>query len=83
MAQITFPKETRDGLLALIKRFAAEELEEDWGDLRASRLLDFVLKEIAPSVYNQAARDSQKVLQERLDEMAETVYVPEFAFWRR
>lgn len=38
--------------LASLRRFCAEELEIDLGDVQARQLLKFVLKKIAPTTYN-------------------------------
>ena len=51
--------ETEKRLVASIKRFFEEEMDEPIGDLKALRVLDFCLREIAPSVYNQAIADAQ------------------------
>ena len=51
--------ETEKRLVASIKRFFDEEMDEPIGELKALRLLDFCLREIAPSVYNQAIADAQ------------------------
>ena len=51
---IALPPETTKQVLASIKRYVAEHLEQEIGDLQAGLLLDYVLKEIGPTVYNQA-----------------------------
>jgi uncharacterized protein (DUF2164 family) len=56
---ITVPQDASKQLLASIKRYFAEHLEQDIGDLKASMLLDYVLKEIGPTIYNQAIVDAQ------------------------
>lgn len=80
---IELSKETRARLVASIRRYAREELDEEMGDLKADLLLDFVLREVAPSVYNQAVADAQRHLAARLEEMSGVVYEPEFAYWPR
>ena len=54
--------DTEKRLVASIKRFFEEEMDEPIGDLKALRVLDFCLREIAPSVYNQAIADAQAYL---------------------
>jgi len=56
---ITLTPDTTKRLHGSIKRFAAEHLDEEMGDLKANLLLDFVLKEIGPSIYNTAIADAQ------------------------
>ncbi|WP_051534356.1 DUF2164 domain-containing protein [Deefgea rivuli] len=44
-------------LHASIQRYCSEELDTDIGELQASFLLDFILREIGPHIYNQAISD--------------------------
>ena len=78
---ITLPPETRKQLVASIKRYAAENLDEAIGDLKAGLLLDFCLKEIGPVVYNQAIADAQAYFQERAVDLEGVCYEKEFTFW--
>jgi len=66
---ITLQPETKTQLLDSIKRYVAENLDQDIGDLKAGLLLDYVLQEIAPSVYNQAIQDAQRYFQERATDL--------------
>ena len=50
---IQLSQEVRKQLRASIKRYALENLEHDIGDLKADMLLEYFLKEIGPTVYNQ------------------------------
>lgn len=70
-------------LLGSIKRFFAEELEEDIGDLKAMRVLEFCMREIGPSVYNQAIADAQTYVEERLSDLGGVKFEPEFDYWKR
>jgi uncharacterized protein (DUF2164 family) len=78
---ITLPPDTLKRMHASIRRYAAENLDEEIGDLKAALLLDFVLKEIAPSVYNQAIADAQTYVQGRLADLEAICYAEEFSFW--
>jgi uncharacterized protein (DUF2164 family) len=78
---ITLPSEKTKQLLASIKRYAAENLDEDIGDLKAGMLLDFCLVEIGPAVYNKAIADAQAYFQERAIDLEGVCYEPEFSFW--
>lgn len=53
---IRLPDPTRQELLASIQRYFIEERGEEIGDLQATFFLDFVLREVGPSIYNQAIR---------------------------
>jgi uncharacterized protein (DUF2164 family) len=70
-------------LLGSIKRFFAEELDTDIGDLKAMRVLDYFVQEIGPSVYNQAIADAQTYFSEKVSDLSGVSYEPEFDFWKR
>ena len=46
---IKISKETRKELVASIRRYFAENMDDEIGDLKASLLLDFALQEIGPA----------------------------------
>jgi uncharacterized protein (DUF2164 family) len=69
-------------LIASLKRYAAEHLDEDVGDLKASLLLDYVLKEIGPVIYNRAIADAQSYFQGRVADLEGVCYEPEFTYWK-
>ncbi len=79
---IKIPKETEKALLVSIRRFFAETLEEEIGDLKAQLVLDYCLREIGPTVYNAAVRDSQAYLQERVADLDGTCFEPELTYWK-
>ena len=67
--------------LSSIRRFTAEHLDEEVGDLKAQLLLEFVLKEIGPSIYNRAIGDAQKYFQERTLDLEGVCHEKEFGYW--
>jgi uncharacterized protein (DUF2164 family) len=78
---ISLPDVARKQSIASIKRYVAEELDQDIGDLKAALLLDFILKEIAPTIYNGAIVDAQTFLRDRVADLDGACAVPEFAYW--
>jgi uncharacterized protein (DUF2164 family) len=68
-------------LIASIRRFFADEMEDDIGDLKAARVLEFFVKEIGPSVYDQAIADAQAFLQDKVSDLGGVHYEPEFNYW--
>ena len=67
--------------IASIRRYFEEELDQDIGDLKAGNILEFIIKEIAPSVYNHAIEDAQTYLRDRVADLDGACAVPEFAYW--
>jgi uncharacterized protein (DUF2164 family) len=69
--------------VASIRRYFMEHLEQELGDLQARLLLEFVLKEIGPSVYNAAIADAQIWMRDRVADLESVCYAPEFTYWPR
>lgn len=79
---ITLSPEATKQLVASIKRFTAEHLDEEVGDLKAAMFLDFCLAEVGAVVYNQAIADAQTYFQARTADLEGVCYQPEFAYWK-
>ena len=78
---ITLSPETTRLLHASVKRYLAENLDQDVGDLKAGLFLDFCLKEIGPVVYNRAIADAQAYFQARVTDLEGVCYEREFTSW--
>jgi len=70
-------------LIGSIKRFFAESMNEDIGDLKALLVLDFCMREIGPTIYNQAIADAQTYFQDRASELGGVRFEAEFDFWKK
>ena len=80
---IKLPAETERLLIGSVKRFLREHEYEGPGDLQAMTMLEFCLKEIGPSIYNQAITDAQLFMQHRVKELDTSCFEPEFGYWRK
>ena len=80
-ASIELPDVARAQSVASIKRYLAEELELDVGELKAGLMLDFILKEVAPTVYNTAIGDAQAFIRDRVADLDGACTVVEFGYW--
>jgi uncharacterized protein (DUF2164 family) len=80
---IKLQKETEKYLLGAIKRFVAENLDAEIGDLKASIFLEFCVREIGPTIYNQAIADAQSYIQEKAADLSGIRYEAEFAYWKK
>jgi len=78
---ITLSPEIRKQLVASIKRYAVENLDEEIGDLKAGLLLDYCLQEIGPVVYNQAIVDAQSYFTGRVADLEGVCHEEEFGYW--
>ncbi|MCG6921808.1 MAG: DUF2164 domain-containing protein [Acidobacteria bacterium] len=79
---ITLLPETEKRLYVSIKRFFAEKLDDDIGDLKARLVLDYCLREIGPTIYNQAIADAQAWMQGKVADLDGSRFEPEFNFWK-
>ena len=77
---IEISKDVRNSLIASIKQYFLEELDQSIGDLKATLILGFILKEIGPFIYNQAVHDVQTRMQEIISELDGTCFEPESSF---
>ena len=80
---IKLQQEVERRLLTSIQRYCAENMDEEAGELKARLLLDFCLREIAPSVYNQAILDAQAAMQDKIAEVETVCYETEFGYWKK
>ena len=78
---ITLSPDATKQLHISIKRYFAEHLDQDIGDLKAGMLLDYCLKEIGPTVYNRAIADAQKYFEGRVVDLEGVCYEKEFGYW--
>ena len=80
---IKLKKEAEERLITSIKRYFREKLDEDIGDLKASLVLEYFIKEIAPTIYNIAIGDAQAYINERIADLDGTCFEQEFTYWKR
>ena len=80
---IELSKEARQEALASLQRYFQENLEQEIGNLAAGALLNFILEEVGPSIYNKGVADAQEHLQARVSELDSEVFEAEFQYWRK
>ena len=77
---IKLPKPTEQRLIASLRRYCAENLQEI-GELQATLLLDFCLREVGPAVYNQAVSDAQAWVLDKVTDVSASCFEPEGSYW--
>ena len=80
---ISLSPEAREEAIASLQTYSQQNFDEQLGNLAASSLLDFILEEIGPSIYNWAIADVQERLQARIMEIDVELHEEEFAYWGR
>lgn len=83
MATIELPKQARADAIASLQRYFEENMSEPLGNLSAGLLLDFIVEEIGPAIYNQAVADAQLRMQSRVADLSGELYADEFQYWPR
>jgi uncharacterized protein (DUF2164 family) len=79
---VILPDDASARIVSSLKRYFKEQREEDLGDLQAKLLLDFILQEIAPTIYNAAITDAQTYVRDRVADLDGACFEPEFGYWR-
>jgi len=80
---IKLQKDTESYLVGSIKRFFEQNLDTDIGDLKATMVLEFCVREIGPSIYNQAIADAQAYFQDKAADLGGSRFEAEFDYWRK
>ena len=80
---IELTKEAKQTALESLQKYFAENMEEPLGNLAGGALLNFILEEIGPSLYNKGVADAQERMQVRISELDYEVQADEFPYWRK
>ncbi|ADN77736.1 Protein of unknown function DUF2164 [Ferrimonas balearica DSM 9799] len=71
---ITLEPAQRQAMLGRLSDYFEQELDRDLGQFEAEFLLDFLLKTLGPTIYNQGLQDAQALLQPRMELVLESLY---------
>jgi len=82
MVTLELNKQQRTEAIASMQRYFTENLDPI-GDLPAGLLLNFILEELGPVIYNQAITDAQTRLAQRVADLNGELFVDEFQYWPR
>jgi len=67
--EIELKKETREVLIENLKRYFWKERDEEITNLGAELMLDFIVNDIGPYIYNKAIEDSHAYMNERIEDL--------------
>ncbi|MCO1602243.1 DUF2164 domain-containing protein [Desulfosporosinus nitroreducens] len=67
--EIDLKKEVREVLTEDLKRHFWNERDEELSNLGAELLLDFIINNIGPYIYNQGIEDSYAYMSERIEDL--------------
>ena len=75
--RIRLSDERRKALVEEIQAYFRDQHDDDIGELKASLILDFFVKQLGPSVYNQAIKDALGFMRDKLVDLEGEFYEPE------
>lgn len=67
--EIELKKEIREVLIENLKKYYWNDRDEELSNLGAELLLDFIVNNIGPYIYNKAIEDSYAYMNERIEDM--------------
>ena len=67
--KIKLTKEKREDMISSIKEYFYTEQGEELGDLASSKILNFIIDELALEFYNQGVNDSYKYINKSIDDL--------------
>jgi uncharacterized protein (DUF2164 family) len=77
MLMMKLPKEQKEQLIGQIQQYFELERSETLGSIAAEQLLDFMIQEIGPHLYNHAINDARKAVLERMQTLEDELYALE------
>lgn len=75
MKPLTLSDDRREALAGHLQRLFAEAFDEDLSGFRAEAIIELMLKQLGPAVYNQAVEDVRAHFQDKLDDLSGEVWV--------
>lgn len=74
MAKIEFNEHEKAAIVAKIKRYFHEELDQEIAQFDAEFLLDFFSEEVGAYHYNRGLLDAKTLLEEKLETITDAFY---------
>ncbi len=69
MSKIKLTPPIKEKIIYELQSYFENERDEDLGNIGAELLIDFILKEVGPMIYNQALIDVHELMEEKLDDI--------------
>lgn len=70
-------REEKNLLVANVQAYFLDERDEEIGNLAAEQLLDFMLQELYPYIYNQAISDARVMINKKFAQIEDELYTLE------
>lgn len=80
---IELTKQQTQEVVASLRRYFDQELEQEISEMRAKFLLEYFLKEIAPMVYNQGVKDAEAYFRAKIEDLPAVCFEEELTYWQK
>jgi len=74
---IKLPREEKEQIVRSVQQYFEEERAETIGNLAAEQLIDFMVQELGPHMYNKAIADARAVILEKISQVDDELYAIE------
>lgn len=75
--RIKLDEDRKDRIVQALIHFVSAEFDEDMSRFRAEAMVDFMLRQIGPSQYNQAIADARKYMAEKIEDLDTEFFEPD------
>jgi len=72
--RIRLTDERRESIVRGLEALYADEFDETLSPFRAEQLVDYFVKQLGPSIYNQAIQDARGFMLEQLEDLDATFH---------
>ena len=69
MKKFKLEKELKDQIIIHIQNYFLEERDEEIGNLSATLLMDFMIGQVGPAIYNQAIKDAHALVSKKIEDL--------------
>jgi uncharacterized protein (DUF2164 family) len=77
-SSLALADDARKKAIASLRAYSAENFDDELSELKAMLLLDHILEDIAPAIYNQAALDARRFVEDRAADIEAALHKSEF-----
>lgn len=74
MQGLKLPREAKQEIVYRVQRYFEEERGEQLGELGAEQLVEWMLKELGPAIYNHALADARAIVLEKAAQIEDELY---------
>ena len=69
MKNFKLEKEVKEEMISAIQEYFINERDEEIGNLSADLLLQFMIQQVGPVIYNQAIRDAHALVSKKIEDL--------------